>query len=77
MDELKKMIVFSYGEGGDYHAFRHLTNEETVNKYYEAKQTGRLSFVAGDGVTEEFEPAYIALVNIVDGYDFIINEERI
>lgn len=68
-------ILYTEEEGGDFRYIAKPTDEETLKLFEETVKTGRLLYSIGDRIIN-IRPAYIALGEIFDGYDFIIKKRR-
>lgn len=71
-----KHILYTEEEGGNFKYIAYKSDEETVAKFHEIIEKRRFEFRTSDKITRVI-PAYIALVEDVDGYDFVINKRRI
>ena len=70
-----KHILYTVQEGGRFLYISFMDDEETTKKFNIAKKSGELVFKHED-MEVVIEPAYIALLEDIDNFDFIINKKR-
>lgn len=71
-----KHILYTEDEGGNFKYIAYASDEETIEKFNEIIVKRRFEFRSSDKITR-IVPAYIALVEDIDGYDFILNKHRV
>lgn len=78
-----RYILYTEDEGGNFISYRGRTDAETTTIYQNAISTRRLSYTDGFADTSSgsryvnIVPAYICLLEAIDGYDFVSNRHRI
>ena len=71
-----KHILYTEEEGNNFHTISKANDEETVAFFYKIIEDQRFDFRTGDYIVKIL-PSYIALVETVDDYDFVLGGTRI
>lgn len=69
-------ILYTLEEGGDYFQIAKNSDEETRLLFDETVSTGQLIYGIGTRYTK-IRPAYIALVETKEDYDFVLQDSRL
>lgn len=69
-------ILYTQEEGGDFFQIAKHSDEETRLMFSETQQTGFMLYQVGDRIVK-IKPAYIALVEVVEDYDFVLKDSRL
>jgi hypothetical protein len=70
-------ILYTQEEGGDFHSYiSKISDEETRQLYEDTVKSGILMYQVGDRIIK-IKPAYIALGEVKEDYDFILGKTRL
>lgn len=70
-----KYLLYSEDQAGTLHVLGFHTDKEVEEKYKEIIEKGVLTFRTGDRIVR-IAPAYIALVEALSEYDFVLGDAR-
>lgn len=71
-----KHILYTEDEGGAFKYYALHSDKETVALFHKIIAERRFEYRMGDKVIR-IVPAYVTLLDDVDGFDFVINKHRI
>ena len=70
-----KHILYTEDEGGAFKYLSYGSDEQGKAFYDKVVKSGRLIYQSGDRIVN-IKPAYILIVEDVDGYDFVLGKRR-